>query len=395
MKKMKWIFPLFFLIFVTGCYNYRELNQIALTSAIGIDKTEDGKEYEVTVQVLNTQKQGSDSNYSGSQPKFIIYKQTGPTLQHALRTVILESPRRLYVNHLNLLVISEEIAKDGIEELLDFFARNTEFRKDFLVVISRDKEPSDLMQVLTPLETLNSKNIRDSIIADVKFYGMANKVTFEDLLETYLNKRTTVVLPTVEVIGNAKKGEGEDNIKQSIPDATILIKPLAIFNDDKMIGYLTEEQSRVYNHVQSNVQNSIVSLKCSDENYFTAELISTKTKMKPDIKQKKVLIDVKAKASIKEINCGVDLLKPNTIQDLENLINDDIINVIEKNIKQTIDLYKTDIFGFEELFYKSNPSEYKKLKQQYGDELIENLEIEVTSDVKLQTKGNIVKEITR
>lgn len=395
MKKFKWILPLLLLFLSTGCYNYRELNQIALTSAIGIDKSEDGEEYIVTVQVLNTQKQGSDSNYSGSQPKFILYQQQGPTLQHALRTIILESPRRLYVNHINLLVIGEKVAKEGIEDILDFFARNTEFRKDFLVVISREADPEEVMQVLTPLETLNSKNIHDSIMTDVKFYGMATKVTFEDLLNAYLNRRTNIVLPSVQVVGNYKKGEGEDNIKQSIPDATVQIKPLAIFKEDKMLDYLTEEESRVYNHVQNNIQNSIVTLSCSDTGKFTAELISTKTKLKSDIQNKKIEISIKAKASIKEINCNLDLLDPNVISDLEDMINEDIEDIMEKDITKIIETYKTDIFGFEELLYKSTPNAYKKLKQEYGDELIENLKIEVTSDVQLQTKGNIVKEITR
>ncbi len=395
MKKYKWVLPVLFLFLCTGCYNYRELNQIALTSAIGIDKTEDGKEYVVTVQVLNTQKQGSDSNYSGSQPKFILYEQKGPTLQHALRTIILESPRRLYVNHINLLMISEEVAKDGIKEILDFFARNTEFRKDFLIAISREETSKDVMQILTPLETLNSKNIHDSITTDAKFYGLATKVTFEDLLNAYLNQRTNVVLPSVEVVGNIKKGEGEDNIKQSIPDATVKLRPLAIFNGEKMIGYLTEEESRVYNYVQGNIQNSIITSSCSENGLFTAEIISTKTKLKPDIAKKKIDIQIKASASIKEINCNMNLLDPNSIQILENKINQEMEEVIEKDVVNIIQTYQTDIFGFEELLYKTDPSSYKKLKEQYGDELIESLKFDVTSNVKLQTKGNIVKEITR
>ena len=395
MRNYKWIIPFLFLILCTGCYNYRELNQIALTSAIGIDKTEDGKEYIVTVQVLNTQKQGSDSNYSGSQPKFILYEQKGPTLQHALRTIILESPRRLYVNHINLLMISETVAKEGLKEILDFFARNTEFRKDFLVVIGREETPKDVMQILTPLETLNSKNIHDSITTDAKFYGIATKVTFEDLLNTYLNQRTNIVLPSVEVVGNIKKGEGEDNIKQSIPDATVKIKPLAIFNGGKMIGYLTDEESRVYNYVQGNIQNSIITTSCSENGLFTTEIIATKSKLKPDIEKKKINIQIKATASIKEINCNMNLLDPDSIQVLENKINKEIEETIEKDVVNVIQNYKTDIFGFEELLYKTDPTSYKKLKQQYGNELIENLQFEVKSNVKLQTKGNIIKEITR
>ena len=52
--KIKFLIPIL-LILITGCYNYRELNQLAITTGIGIDKGEE-KNYKVTVQVLNTKK---------------------------------------------------------------------------------------------------------------------------------------------------------------------------------------------------------------------------------------------------------------------------------------------------------------------------------------------------
>lgn len=394
MRKIKWLIPFLFLFFFTGCYNYRELNQIALTSAIGIDKSEDG-EYIVTIQVLNTQKQSSESSSSGGQPKFILYKQRGKTLQSALRTIVSKAPRRLHVNHTDILLISEKVAKDGMKDILDFFARNVEFRKQFLVVISQDSNPEDVLQILTPLETLNSKDIKESILANVKYYGTARKVSFEQLLNIYLNRRLQIVVPSLKVIGKADKGSSEDNIKQSIPDASIQLQPLAVFKDDKLLGYLTDQQSRAFNYVQNNIQNSIVTFNCSDNQEFTSEIISSKTSLKTNIKDKKILISIKAKGSIKEFHCDMDLLNPEVIQKLQSMLNEQMEKIILKSINEVQNKYEIDIFGFEDALYKDSPKGYKKLKEQYGNELIENLEIEVSVDVKLQTKGNIVKEITR
>lgn len=95
--KHKIIFILLIFLF-TGCYNYRELNNLAITSAVGIDK-KDGKYY-VTTQVINTQKMGSDSTSTGSQSKFVLYETSGDTLQEAFRQIVLESPKRIYANHL-------------------------------------------------------------------------------------------------------------------------------------------------------------------------------------------------------------------------------------------------------------------------------------------------------
>ena len=119
MKKIKILLVTIIIFISTGCSNYRELTKLAITSAIGINKTEDG--YELIIQVINTQKTGSDANASSDTPKFIVYKKKGRTIQEALRNIILESPRRLYVNHMALLVISEEVAKDDMDNIIDLF----------------------------------------------------------------------------------------------------------------------------------------------------------------------------------------------------------------------------------------------------------------------------------
>ena len=51
---------LLIIFMLTGCYNYRELNDLAITTAFGIDKDENG--YKMTFQVVNTKKSSSQDN---------------------------------------------------------------------------------------------------------------------------------------------------------------------------------------------------------------------------------------------------------------------------------------------------------------------------------------------
>jgi len=51
---MKKFLIIFYSIFLVGCQNYRELNNSAIVSAIGIDK--DDNNYKVSVQIANTEK---------------------------------------------------------------------------------------------------------------------------------------------------------------------------------------------------------------------------------------------------------------------------------------------------------------------------------------------------
>ena len=96
MKKI--LISLIPLIFLTGCYNYRELNELAIVSAIEIDKIDD--EFHVTTQIVNATNQNKAA--STNQTAFIIYESTGKTLQEAFRNVIKQSSRKIYGMHLQL-----------------------------------------------------------------------------------------------------------------------------------------------------------------------------------------------------------------------------------------------------------------------------------------------------
>ena len=390
MKKIKLFFIISILFCLTGCYNYRELNKLAITSAIGINKSNEG--YEVIVQVINTQKQGSDSNSSGDQTKFVIYKTEGRTIQEALRHIILQSPRRLYLNHNALLIISEDIAKEGINDILDIFARDSEFRKQFMVLISKNSQTEEVMSTLTGLDTLNAKKIKDSIITDSRYLSASTIVKFEDLLSNYINNKIDVSLPSVIMVGDSEIGKTDDNIKESNPDARLILSDLAIFNGDKLVGYLNEEESINVSYLKNEINNTIYTYECEKDKFASIEIVESKTDIKSEIKKSKINISINQKANINEITCNINLEKSEDIIKLQEKIEKSLKNDILDTIDKTINEYESDIFGFEDIIYKNNPSYYKELKSKYEDDLLKNIEFNVDINLNLYAKGNILKE---
>lgn len=389
MKKIKILIITLCIFCLTGCYNYRELNELAITSAIGINK--DGDNYELLIQIINNQKQGSDGSSSSDQPKFIVYKTKGKTMQEAFRNIILESPKRLYVNHTALLIISEEVAKDGLNDVIDIFARDTEFRKQFMVVISKKDDTNDIVSILTNLETLNAKNIKDSIITDSKYLGSSAVVHFENLLETFLNDKEDLVLPSVTMKGNDKKGDEGDNIKKSEPDASIVLDDLAIFKDEKLVGYLNKQDSINVSTIKNEINNTIYTYECQKGKYASIEIVDSKTDIKAN--KQTINITVKQRANINEVNCGLDLEKKEVIEKLEKDMVKEKEKEILKTINKSINDFNADIFGFEDILYKDNPSNYKALVKKYDKDLLKNLKFQVKIDLNLLAKGNILKEI--
>lgn len=381
-------FSLLFLL--SGCYNYRELNDIAIVSAIGIDKKDDL--YDMTFQIMNTKKGGNDSNSNEVQPKFITYNASGKTVQGISRKIILESPRRLYLNHIQVLIISEKLAKEGIVDILDWFARDSESRKDFYVLISKD--PDKVLNTLTSIETLNSKKIADNIKTDSKFLGIAEETTFENVLADYINDKKELVLPSIKLSGDTKKADKSSNIETTDPDAKIYLSNMAVFKDDKMLGYLTSDESLAMSFIKNKIKNTIIEYKCDNNNYVTSELFNVKTKIEAQNNNKpKVKIKVKGSANINEINCDLDLENSKTIRKINNELNNKIENLIVSSIYSINNKYSTDIFGFEELFYKKDTKYYEKIKNNWTNDNFKNLAIDVDADINLSEKGTILRVI--
>ena len=391
MKKIKIIISLFICFLLTGCYNYRELNDLAITSAIGINKS--GDDFELIIQVVNNQKQSSEGGSAGEQLQFVVYKTKGKTIQEALRSIILESPKRLYLNHTALLVISEEVAKEGIGDIMDIFARDSEFRKQFMVLISKNDETEDVISTVTALETLNAKNIKDSLKTDNKYLGSSTIVTFENLLSAYLNNKIDIALPSVIMKGNEKTSKEEDNIKESEPSAKVVLDDLAIFDNKKLVGYLDKKDSINASIINNDINNTIYTYKCDNNKYLSIEIIDSKTEVKTPSDKEEININIKQKANINETTCNIDLEKQEDLDKLEKEISKQLKKEILKTINKTIKEYNSDIFGFEDTIYKDNPSYYKKLKEKYHDEILNNLEFKVDVSLNLYAKGNVLKEI--
>ncbi|MHB9096100.1 MAG: Ger(x)C family spore germination protein, partial [Eubacteriales bacterium] len=65
-KKLCLITILIFNIFISGCWNKRELNQLAVVMGTGIDSTPDGQ-VSLTVQIVRPEQMKSESGGGGTQ----------------------------------------------------------------------------------------------------------------------------------------------------------------------------------------------------------------------------------------------------------------------------------------------------------------------------------------
>lgn len=386
MKKI--LITLSFIFICCGCYNYKELNDLAITSAIGIDKSDNG--YKVTAQVVNTQKEGTDNN-SSSDPKIIIYEHTSKTVQEAVRYMVLESPKRLYPNHMQVIIISEDVAKDGILGSLDLFFRDSELQKNFYVLISKDVSANQILKTLTPADSIVSSNIKKSLESDSSYLGITELVTYDELINTYLNPNKEISLPSITLKGKMKGSDKIDNIEQSDSSTKVVLSQMAIFKDDKMIGYLDDKQSIALSFIKGKINNTIIKYKCNG-GYVVVETTNSKSSINVDNKGN-FRIKISGDAAINEVSCDINLENDNSISKINKQVNKEIKKNVNNTIKYVKNNYNSDIFNFLDILYKNQYSLYKKISNDWYKDKFKDSKIDIDVDIKVIEKGNTLRVI--
>ncbi len=381
---MKKILLVIIILFITGC-NYRELNDIAVVTAISVDRDKDG--YKTIVQVINPTKE-QDSTSSG-EPDFITYTSTGKTLQESFRKVMLESPRKIYGSQMQLLIIGEELARDGIGDILDFFFRDPEIRFNFNVVVEKKNSDNKAIKTLTVLDNLSSSNIMDSIKNASNYIGNSIDVTFEDLMNMYLYDNLEIVLPSIYATGNDNYNN-DSNLSSTSNYSKVIVSNLSIFKDDKLQGYLTFNESIGYNFITDNIKDTLVSFECDNGRYLVSEIINNNSDIETDVIGRKIIVTIHGNASINENNCDYNLKESSEIETINKMVNNKIEELVSNSANSIRNKYNSDIFGFRDLFYKKDYKEYNNIKSVWYEDVFNDIEVEVKSDIKLVEKGNIV-----
>ncbi|MGG2996240.1 Ger(x)C family spore germination protein [Paenibacillus macerans] len=161
---------------LSGCWDQVEIENRALVLGLAIDEAppesakEDpkvtvlknqpinGKMIRVTAQIAVPGRvplgpgggMGGGGSTGNANPVWVV-QVIGHTLDEALNNLQQEIADPRYLVHLRIIVINEEIAKLGLDELNDFLRRNPEVRRRIWLLVS-DIEAARLMKVAPPLE---------------------------------------------------------------------------------------------------------------------------------------------------------------------------------------------------------------------------------------------------
>lgn len=379
--KIKKIILIFFIFILTGCYDNKELNNIAILTATEINKIDNN--FIINAQVVNPQAPDKSSNI---EAPFIIYTGTGKTIQEAYRQIKLSSSRYLYPEHLQIVIINENIAKEDITQILDFYLRDPSIRTEFNVLIGKDE---NILSTTTPIDQISSSSILKTLETNNRFLGVSNLTTLNELTIMSLNPNTEIILPSIKIDNVEEESDTTENTNSTKVNSMYKLSGLAIFKDNKLLDYLTNNESLSYNIIKNHISSSIITYECEKDKYLSAEIISSKSKI--TTKNKKINLDINIKATINESACNLKLNNNKNIKLLESNLETYLENNISKDINNIRNKYNSDVFGFLDEIYKHDYKTYLKVKDNWYNDTYKTIPININTKINIISKGNIME----
>ncbi|APH34427.1 MULTISPECIES: Ger(x)C family spore germination protein [Bacillus] len=395
MKRRKWMLILctmVSLMFVSGCWDKRELTDLAVISAIGIDRTETGK-YVLHLQIINPGNVagGLQGGGAGDRPPVSVYSVSGDNMTEALRKGSMKVSRRLYFAHTNLVVFSEKLAKEeGLSFILDNLDRDTEFRTTATVVIAHNCKAEDIIKVLTPIDKIPSNKVNKTLSFTQEQYGRVIKTNLQDVLIDLASPTGSPFIPGYEMHGDDKAGPTMENTQTTEPKAVLSADGLAVFKKDGRLDYWIEDDDSVgavwlLNRIKhtfinadwKNVKHAI-SLQVTRQN---TKVTATFPNGKPHIH-----VHAQVEGLVDAVRYPFHLSDPQVLMTMQKALSVQLEKDITKSIED-IKAHKNDFVGFGDLIYRKHPDKWKKFKGKWDEEYFPNLPVDVKTEVIIRRTG--------
>lgn len=358
-------------ISLTGCYDKREVDELAYPLAIGLDIGE-ANELRLSLQLAapleiggggGGASGGGGGGGGGERKSSSIITVDTPSLYSGLNLINNIISKEIIVSHAKVIVVSKKLAEKGFTIYLHALERGREFRPDIFVIISNGPVSEYLENVKPTLESNPSKYYE--LLLGNKFTSFYPSIRLNNF---YFANESDAIQP-VAILSDIGKYETADQLKMAADDKKTgglegqyeagkipiaakkqnEVMGMAIFKEGKMVGTANGTESSCYQLITGEYNYS----------YWTIPDPLEKGKIVVmNIQQRKlpaIRVDLKnGKANIYiTLDLESDFTSIQSDQDYENhpeIIEQAAAELLKKEImaflKRTTDEFNSDICGF-------------------------------------------------
>ena len=405
--------------FIIGCYDQREVDDMAYAVAVGLDKGKNNflkltLQFAAPLTLAGGGGGGGESGGGGKKEKTNMITVETPSLYAGLNMINVSLSKQVNLSHAKIVIFSEDLAKEGVNKFVYGLIRGKEFRPNINIAVARNSA-EEVISNIKPILDPHPAKYYELLFKGSNYTGFFSSNQLQDFYSDIQSPSRQAVASLFE------KDKFEDSGKFNNDDSTYIKKGhpyplegdykagdvpktgdvkaqvigLAVFRADKMVGELDGEEAGYYLMMNGEFHYSYWSIPDPrDKDYIV--VINLKQSRKPVIKvnitgsRPEISVNVKLEADFISIQSGQNYEADNEFFEAstEAFLKEGMLRFLHKTAKE----YKSDICGFgkqvQGKFLFWNQWEKFGWLNQYKD-----ADFKVNVDLRMRRPGLIVRTV--
>jgi len=366
------------LALLPGCWDRKELNEVAVVLGVGIDGGEQDR-FVVTAQVIKPVPSGTAAGAGGSELPTWSVTAAGDTFLDAISELNRVSPRRLYWPHLQIVIFGEQLAKEGIAPAITWFEKSRDSRSGTFVVVTRGKA-ADILNKKIELGSISSKAMAD----------LLGNAQIRQLPARQLTLRTLTTLLATPGVDVAMDVIDPEEIRGRVE--TFELSGAAFFDGDKLAGYITNEAVHGLAIASNTYANATIRAACprESEGRFTYQITDFDSRMRVKEQGGDVTasFDIFVEGNLLDQTCKEDLLDEAALSRVERRIAEKIEKMLKTMFERAAEK-QSDVYGIGRELHRRDPAAWKSLESRW-DEKLKDVRIKTDINANVRRTGLVI-----
>ena len=338
----------------------------------------------------------------------------GHTPFEALKDLALTTSRHVNLSHVDVILISEKLARHGIDGVVDLYLRSPDMRliAEIAVVEGGLKnlleseiplEPTPALGLLSMLEFTRQERSqipRGDFLEKLKLIslpGVDPVLVRFTVLEGAQPEAPTDSGSTQDQSQSQSQGQGQSRV----PKPVVKIHGSAAFHGDRMVGWFENRESVGVNWLLNSISRTIVTVDSPRGGTIALELKQSGRQITPVVSGNSVSIEARVGALARVQDAVAGSHSDHTVFDgddpeMVKSVTDRVAQAVRHDIELALARARelgVDPFGFGNVIYRKHPQFWSEVVKDRWREMFKTVEVNLEVEVFLRRPGLVTSSI--
>jgi spore germination protein len=372
-------------VFTTGCWDRVEIEERGFVVGAGIDLSHEEEaekgQFTLTFQFVIPaglqSKEGGGKNGS-KNAAFFNLSSSASTMFAAARNMSYMTSRSPYLQHLRLILISQDLAASGeLATTLDLFLRDHEMRRATKIMVT-EGEARNLLDMHPKNEKLPAMYFESASLNPTKSSRIYPPTNIGDV-QAYILSKSSFVLPKMR-----KRNE------------EVVVSGAALFDgSQKLKGFLNDDETSGLNILRGTAQDGVLEFRLNGH-FMAYEIKGLRRTIQADVSHPERIrfnLQLDMEGNIGETQEPIELLDPGQLAEIEERIAKQLTQLTSRTLQKVQQEYGVDVLGLREYLARNHHGVWESIKDDWeqGEQLFTRSEISVDVRTKVRIVGSTLE----